>query len=202
MKKAIVVFTNQISLNNLKINKTVPLPKKIIVDKSISFFLLDDGTSEPVLRFSDKFDALYVVFHTGGKTNKVFVRKQFGEKLKGELTLSHIIHSGHYYDKQIREVLKYVDKNSPADKPWTLKKDVNLAKFKKSILEPFDDHGFEKKYAVLYKLLTGEFSLTDDEKDLLNGKNFDMEAYKNSFDKKSPDWEMFDKLREQLFKDL
>lgn len=202
MKTAIVVFTNNESLMSIGIEKNIPFTKKIIVSETISLFLLDDKKDEPNLNFSEEFDFSYVVFHENGGTDKSLVRKKIGEKLKKDLTLSHINNSGNYYANQVREVLKHVPENLLADVPWELVNIDNPEKFEKFLLKPFDDHGFEKNYALLNKLLTGEFSLTDEEKIFLTGKNFDLEAYKKSFNKKSPDWEMFDKLREQLFKNL
>jgi len=197
MSKAVVVFTNNVSLKGINIDQSIPFPKQIIVSKDLSLYLLSDSSSSPNLEFSKNFDEIYVIFHTNGKTEKKYIKKELGNKLKGDKILSHLNNSKNYYSKQLRRVLEQVTVNSDALQPWSISEDSSIAD--EYLLEPFDDGGIETKLTLLNKLLCGSFDqLNEEEKSVLTKNQFNLEKFQQLHKQDNFNWQSFKNLRDKL----
>ncbi len=196
MTKAIIVFTNNISLGSIGIERNIPtFPKKIIIDNNLSLFLFSDDVNHPGFSSIVKdFDEIYIVFHSSGHVDEEFVKGVFNSKLKGYKRLSHLKESGNYYDKQLRQVLENIVEKSGS---WSIKKKSSVTD--ELLLAPFGDGGLEAKISLLNKLLLGNFEqLNNEEKELIEKNKFDFVKFKKSYRENDTDWESFYKLRSQL----
>jgi hypothetical protein len=202
--KVIVVFTNNESLRLIKINQSIPIPKKIIINEGLSLYLLDDSVPKPDLEIiSNNFSEVFIIFHENGKTKKDYVSNSLKEKLKDYKILNHIVDSRNFYDRQLRKILENVVNTDDIRTPWSINENQTINE--KFLFEPFSDTDLEKKLRVLHKCLTPEGTKTVSLDGLQNEykqtfNNFEIAVADITDPFKKEYLDALTKLREDLFK--